>query len=133
MKIKIIGDDNKTKDFLKEVFWLAWNGTGGTSGAGLFQDNPTASKDDIFNNIINKGDYPGGAGPRDAKEGKYRADYVFGRCMKMYVTVKENEITIYNSKIDLGYQTWGRKYSSYKKLFEEVYEKTGIKYKIVEE
>ena len=109
MKIK----HDQPIELAKEMFYLAWNACGSPSGMGFLQDNPTASKEDVWKSVsgqtltdycIPTGDtlYP-------------RGDYVFGRMMIFGTNrvgkralmervkkkiIRENKYTYSNKKID---------------------------------
>ena len=117
---------NKAEDILKEMFWLAWKSSG-VFGMGVLQDKGDANKNEVWNNILNNGDYPGGSlGLRTDDNGFINifADYVFGRMMKMSVSynAKNNEISFYDNELSLSYQSWCKDFKSYQDLYERAIE-----------
>lgn len=119
MKVKIKGA--KTEEVVKEAFWLAWQACGGTLGMGFLQNNPAATKDEIWNNVVTSGDYPG----RTRKKEEPYGDYVFGRMMKLGFSYDKKTITFYDSKPRVVYQAWRRVYASYQKLIEKAVKNVG--------
>lgn len=90
------------EEVAKEVFWLAWQACGFPMGMGVFQDNPTATKEDVWKNITDMGDYPV---PTSIK-GEAYADYVFGRMLKLRITYGDDFITISDTPPARAYQSW---------------------------
>lgn len=104
----------KALEVAKEATWLAWNACGGPLGFGIFQDNPAAKKEDVWNRAYSQGDYAGRhGGPEDV-----HADYVYGRMMKLYFTVEGNVIKHRDDAPRDDYQAWCRHYPSYAALFD---------------
>ena len=58
MDVKIKLADVETDVFLKRCFWLAWQACGGPFNMGVLQDKPTATEDDVFNNVADEWDIP---------------------------------------------------------------------------
>ena len=110
MKIEL--DAEIIDEVLKEAFWLAWMASQ-TFGAGRLQANPEATKDDVWTNIIEHGDYPG---PSRTPEGVYNADYVFGRMMKLVIWKDAGGIKVRDERLDLSYQSWCYVYPTYEAL-----------------
>jgi len=108
-------NDEKEKDaFLKNMFFLAYEACGGTTGMGFMQSNPDATADEVFENICNHGDYSGiGA---DIDDSRLSADYVFGRMMKLSVEISDKTVTLPDMKPEVCRQGWAMKYKSYKSL-----------------
>lgn len=109
----------KPDELAKEMFWLAWQACGGPSGMGFLQDAPNASKEDVWSNIVNKGDYPGNSRSRDNRP---YADYVFGRMMKFGVDIKEDGIEVRDMDLRPDYQSWCVKYKTVNDLVEAAQE-----------
>lgn len=112
------------KEFLipvaKEMFWIAWNNSS-VFGAGIYQDNPLATKEDVWNNILNSGDYPGKLNSNQSDKMDLYADYVFGRMMKMRILIDNKKKSLsYPDPEDLSpsYQSWSQKYSYFELLNE---------------
>ena len=98
----------------KEMFWLAWNACGGPSGMGWLQDAPSATRDDIWNNIVGAGDYPGQF--RSQPDIRPYADYVFGRMMKFGVEIEEDGVSFRDTELRSDYQAWCRVYKTMEDL-----------------
>jgi hypothetical protein len=96
-------------ELAKEIFWLAWQACGSPSGMGFLQNNPGATRDKVWNNIINAGDYDG---PPHFEPNKPYADYVFGRMMKFDITINKDSIEIVDKELRPDYQSWCRKYNT---------------------
>lgn len=105
MQFKVV--KGNPMDVVKQYFWLAWNACGGPLGMGLWQDNPQASLEAVFENVKNAGDYPG---PAHTRSDEYYGDYVFGRMMKTGVNVSKNTVKISDASVCPAYQAWCRKY-----------------------
>ena len=103
------------EEVVKEACWLAWNACGSPQGMGFFRSKPTASKDDVWNNIQTAGDYPG-RGPNAQKS--VHADYVFGRMMKLRLEWDEDGIEIPNTEPQMNYQSWCCVYPTYEALIQ---------------
>lgn len=102
---------------VKRIYWLAWLACFGTQGAGFLQDRPGATEDEVWNNILNYGDY---AGNPNLKPGKVYGDYVFGRMMKLGVEFNEAKktVTVPDRETAIDYQGWSGQYPTYKALLE---------------
>jgi len=99
----------------KRAFWLAWQACGGTLGSGFLQDRADANEDLVWLNVIAAGDYPGSIkNPTD----KPYADYVFGRMLKVGMTLGSNTISIQDSAPHDDYQAWCTTYPTYRALIE---------------
>ena len=105
------------KAVAEEALWLAWQACGGPVGKGVLQDRPGATKQDVIDNVVVAGDYPGEIILCGRKEGEIRADYVFGRMMKLNCTVAKDGILYRNAAITPDYQAWCRIYPTYEALF----------------
>jgi hypothetical protein len=103
MQFKLVSGDSN--ELVKQFFYLAWKACGGPLGMGYLQDNPTADADRVFDNVKSAGDYPGYFTP--CTNGKYYADYVFGRMMKVGLNVLDNGvITTSDYTPTPDYQAW---------------------------
>ena len=102
---------------IRRAFFLAWKACGGTSGYGFLQNNPTASEERVWENVANRGDYPGGKlfGPA-VKKGEASGDYVFGRMMKLTLRWNDGEIDVQEYQPRADYQSWCGVYPSYESL-----------------
>ena len=115
-------DKKKAEAVAKNIFYLAWKESG-VFGMGILQDRPESSKEDVWSNVCDRGDYPIG---RTGEENDYYADYVFGRMMKLMVKLnkKKGVIEMQDSDPRPDYQSWCRKYPSYEALFNAAIEET---------
>lgn len=107
-------DKSQVEAVLKEAMWLAWNAAGRPMGMGVFQDRPGASKEDVWENVKTRGDYP----CCYERPGEANADYVFGRMMKLYVRYGDDFIEVPEHECRADYQAWCRKYKTYNDLFD---------------
>lgn len=104
---KITTHHENAKELAKRAFFLAWEACGGPLGLGILQDNPSATEDQVWD-IITR-DY-------DSGDGRMSADYVFGRMMKLTLTVSDNTISFYDSEPAPDYQAWCVKYPTIETL-----------------
>jgi len=108
-------DKAEATEIMKEMYWLAWQAAGNPSGMGWMRDNPGATKEDVWKNVTNTADYPG---PPLTSPGDFNGDYVFGRMLKLRLSLKEDgTITFTNATPALDYQGWCHKYKTYEALF----------------
>ena len=115
MKFKLVSGDSN--ELVKQFFYVAWRACGGTLGYGFLQNNPNADADAVFNNVKSAGDYPGDYTPY--REGKYYADYVFGRMLKVGINVLEdNVISISDYTPTPDYEAWCRAFPTHEALLE---------------
>ncbi len=104
---------------VRAAYWLAWQACGGTLGAGVLQDRPTATADDVWSGIMNASDYLGdydGRIARAAAQGDFYADYVFGRMMKLTIYIRDGAVVTSTDTPRPAYQAWCRKYPTYDAL-----------------
>lgn len=105
----------------KEAIWLAWQACGATAGMGFLQDKPSAGKEEVWERAYRQGDYLIRHGtPEDV-----RADYVFGRMMKLNFTVRGDTISHSDSTPRRDYQAWCREYPTYSALFDAAEQNVG--------
>ncbi len=107
MKREIVKE--KMEAVMKRYFWLAWQAAGGTFGAGWVQDHPSGTEDEVYNNVLTAGDYPG---PARSRPNHLVADYVFGRMLKLGIRWEDNILEVQDGKAQIDYQAWGCKYAS---------------------
>ena len=100
----------------KEALWLAWNACKYPIGMGVFQDKPSATKEDVIDNILNDGDYPSSKRFSNSRS-KINADYVFGRMTKLGCSPAKDGIQYPDDDLDAGYQSWCWVYPTYDVLF----------------
>ena len=105
----------------KEMFWLAWKACGGPLGMGYLQDNPQATKDDIWESVTGKTltDY---SRSRTDDSKKPYGDYVFGRMMKMGLTINSDHLDLRDGNLNREYQAWCTVYPTYEDLVRKAYE-----------
>ena len=119
--------DNKADviPLVKRMYWLAWQACGGTIGSGFLQDQPGATEDQVWKNVLTNGDYA--SNPRD-KPGKAYGDYVFGRMMKLGVQFDEKNktVTVTNAATAIDYQAWSGQYATYEGLLLSAANELGI-------
>jgi len=125
MKVKI--KNATVDDVVKETFWLAWQACGGTLGMGFLQDKPNATKEQVWDNVLCTGDYPGNR----SKKNKLYVDYIFGRMMKLGFSCEKDILEFRNDKPIVDYQAWCRVYSTYQKLVEEAAKNVGAEIEYV--
>lgn len=110
-------------EIAKEMVWLAWKACGGPIGMGVLQDQPNATKEDVWKSMACRGDY--NCVSDLPKAGKVDADYVFGRMMKLRFSFNADSVTCANSKPNPEYQGWCRTYPTYEDLVIEACLLTG--------
>lgn len=97
-------------------------------GMGILQAQNNKTENEVFNNILYKQDYPGSiTQPPDMTNIRLHADYVFGRMMKLSITINNNTIQYSDDKPNSGYQSWAYTYKSYDKLFKTAMKELNIK------
>lgn len=97
------------------MFWLAWQACGGPLGMGVLQDHPSASEDEVWNRVIESGDY---AMNHDSRPWAPYGDYVFGRMMKLGLTIYGSSINVPDQELRSDYQAWAVKYPTYPSLLD---------------
>lgn len=112
-----VPDGTTAEELVKEIYWLAWQASR-VYGMGYLQDHPTATREDIWNNVATKGDYTVGDGlpSKGVKNSEAHADYVFGRMMKLFLRWKDGRIECPSTLPDREYQSWATTYTSYPML-----------------
>lgn len=98
----------------KQFFWLAWKAAGSPMGMGVFQNRPEATAEQVFANVQTNGDYPGTAVPSD----DMRADYVFGRMLKVGIKILPDGVAIRDDNARPDYQAWACAYPTTKGLLD---------------
>lgn len=105
------------QEVVKEALWLAWK-AGHVMGMGVLQMNPGATKEDVWNHEtmspLGSDIVIGGTGP-----GRLRADYVFGKMMKLTIEWDSEGVTVPDSVPRSDYQSWSYKYPTYERLIKE--------------
>lgn len=123
----IISEQIAAIDVAKRAFYLAYEACGGTSGSGWIQAVDKATEEEVWQNALVRGDYPGRERRKkelsDQPKQAY-GDYVFGRMMKLTLRWdnETNEIEISEAIPRADYQSWCRKYPSYKALIDAAIE-----------
>lgn len=103
-------------EVVKEAFWIAYQACGGPLGMGVFQARSGATKEDVWNNVQNAGDYSGCFRKQEANDAY--GDYVFGRMMKLGLKWDESSVTCRDEAPRHDYQAWCNKYPTYQSLVE---------------
>jgi hypothetical protein len=116
------GSPENANAVAKRAFFLAFTAARGPSWLGFLQDRgPGVSEDEVWANVLGRGDYQGGALPRQER-GEFYGDYVFGRMLKLRIAVDNatGTVSVYDGNPDIDYQAWcGRGgYPSYAALVE---------------
>lgn len=104
---------------VKEMYWLAWQACGGTTGMGHFQDCPDATEEDVWGSVTTQTDINQARGSACCS---LYADYVFGRMMKMGLGIDINGVISWSpADTRPDYQSWTRsgKYSGYEDVYAE--------------
>jgi hypothetical protein len=116
-----VSDKSKTVELVRRMFFLAYNACGTASGLGFLQAASNASEDDVWNSVMNRGDYPGGSAFMNQKDNEVRGDYVFGRMMKLNIRFDKDNgtIEISDRKTDINYNRWATKYDSHLELAQD--------------
>lgn len=117
MKIQV----EKPEEVLKEMFWLAWQACGSPMGMGWLQNRPSATKEDVWNNVANAGDYCANFN----RPGTLNGDYVFGRMMKLYVRYDNSSIELPDGTPRADYQSWCGTYPTYQALYDAAVKNVG--------
>lgn len=108
-------------ELFKEALWLAWQACGGPVGLGFLQDHPQATKEEVLAAVVTARDYGGSPHlqPQPSSDGGVyvNADYVFGRMMKLRVTIMVDSIKIDAGEPTPAYQAWTTTYPTYEALF----------------
>lgn len=104
----------KPVEVAKQYFWLAWQACGSPMGMGFLQNRPTATIDDVWNNVNTNGDYA----YNDTKPNEPYGDYVFGRMMKTGLRIDGDIIQVRDDEPRCDYQSWCGKYATYGELLE---------------
>ena len=103
---------------VRRAFFLAWNACRGPSGMGFLQNNPSASEEEVWQNVCDRGDYPGGPlfkGP-GVRPGEACGDYVFGRMMKLRLTWTSEDVCVKDDIPRRDYQAWCAMFGTYEAL-----------------
>lgn len=108
------GSNEEALAVAKEAIWLAWKACGGSVGMGVLQANDQAKKDEVWKRAYDQGDYA----MRHGTPEEVNADYVFGRMMKLYFTVKGDTIKHRDNEPRGDYQSWCYVYKTYAALFD---------------
>lgn len=124
MKLRIT-KPGQTENVAKRAFYLAWKACGGPLGLGHLHDNPVATADDVWKNIVGSEDYPSDGVLKRATRG-FHTDYVFGRMMKLYIKIEGDSILIEDDPPPtVDYQAWCGVYPTYQSLIEAAAEELG--------
>lgn len=99
----------------RRCFWLAWQACGGPMGMGVLQDRDGVDEAQVWQNVLNAGDYPG---QHWKAPGEAYGDYVFGRMMKLCIKYGPDSVEIFDDKPSPAYQSWCGRYRTYQDLVE---------------
>lgn len=113
----------------KEFFWLAWQAAGSPGGMGWFQNNPAATKEDVWSNAVRSGDYPGARTTMPEVIASVYADYVFGRMLKTGLRVDGSRIRFYPAVPRIDYQAWCGTYPTVEALLDAACAAAGVEEK----
>ena len=117
--IRKYDNQDQAIDVAKRALWLAWQAAGGPLGMSVLRDRPEATEQDVWDNTVSRGDYPG----TSTNKTEIRADYVFGRMLKLYFNMPEDKgIDVPERETQIDYQGWCGKYPSYSVLFDNAEE-----------
>jgi len=128
MNIDEIEVENDPEEVIKEAFWLAYQAAGSPQGMGVMSAHPNADKNDVWENVINAGDYPGDP---NTSEAEFYGDYVFGKMMKlrlydmsvmdanMFGLGGENAVGFPDVDPKPSYQAWLTHFDNYQHLIQE--------------
>ena len=127
MKIEV--NVEKMNEVVKEFFWLAWKASGKELGMGVFQAHPTATKEEVYENVVTAGDYCGGF---NRPAGHLYADYVFGRMLKVGLIIIDPSSVLSTCTLEVkdvppkkDYQGWSKVYSTYEDLLRAAIKEVG--------
>lgn len=117
--------------FTKRVIFLLWQAAGSPSGMGWFQNNPTASEEEVFEQAAGNRDYPCYREHREGQPVSIYMDYVFGRCLKtdlLYDEVK-GTVELRPDTPRATYQNWWRRYKDSSEVFTAALRELGLSLK----
>lgn len=107
-KILVSSEKYTPTQFAKRFFFLAYEACGSAMGMGLLQARREVTEEDVWQNVVSRGDYPGrGIG---TKTDRPYADYVFGRMMKVGLDLHEDHVVVQNMNCTTSYQAWCKIY-----------------------
>lgn len=107
------------KDVAKRIFFLAYQASQ-VFGMGMLQARPNVTEENVWDNVNTAGDYPCDlSNEKSPTQVTLRADYVFGRMMKLDVTYTDKTITLSDSPPRPDYQSWCRTYHTTEALLVE--------------
>jgi hypothetical protein len=129
VKIRIIGTDVQT--FLKRAFYLLWLACEGTYGEGRKQDNPLADEQEVWENILSRGDYD--FPPTDSPKHEIYGDYVFGRRIKWGCIYGDGVIRFtYPDPFKSSDHEFWRDFETNKDIADAVCQALGCRYEILD-
>ena len=109
---------------VRRAFWLAWQACGRPAGMRFLQDCPSATEQDVWNNVRTAGDYSQGARQLmgSDKPGDAYGNYVFGRMMNLGLKWDAEGVDCRDDKPKRDCQEWCRVYPSYTELVQAAIE-----------
>jgi hypothetical protein len=111
------------EEVVKEAFWLAWQACQQPTGMGWMQHKPAATKEDVWKNVAEEGDYA--YRMKEPEKGKAYGDYVFGRMMKLLLSWDETGVTFSETPPRSDYQAWCGTYPTLQLLVEKAIANVG--------
>lgn len=110
--MKITVPASQVQPVVSKFFYLAWKASF-VVGMGILQDRPNATEQEVFIHIIRSADY---AMPVHGVNNRTSADYVFGRMMKLDISVSRNgedyDLEVSDSPANPSYNSWAGTFSN---------------------
>jgi hypothetical protein len=110
--MKITVPASQAQSIVSKFFYLAWSASK-VMGMGFLQDRHAATEQEVFSNVIRSGDY---VLPVHGGNNRTYADYVFGRMMKLGISVTRNgedcDLEVSDSPAKPDYNSWSGTYNS---------------------
>ena len=116
---KTLKNKKEATNVAKRMFWLAYNASE-ILGMGMMSAVADATEDDVYKQVSGQDshDYISKQGSSE----KLNGDYVFGRMMKLTISVDGKTLLWGNDNTDISYQSWAKKYPTKTELFEAAVE-----------
>lgn len=113
--------EDKVIPVAKRIFWLAYQASKNL-GMGFLQAKKDATEEDVWGNICVQGDYPSMG---HIPPGRWHADYVFGRMMKITIEHDGTTLKLSDNVPNIEYQSWCREYHTYLALVNKALDECG--------
>lgn len=108
---------------VRRAFFLAWQACGGAFNMGALQDRgPGMTEEEVWEQVYEKKDYPGGGFFSPNRPGDVYGDYVFGRMMKLGLKWDETSVEVRDNQPRPDYQAWCKTYPTYEALVQKAIE-----------